>query len=46
MNPKIAEVTQNSFIFVMTTFCTNPAKIFRMIDITHELVSAYDTIVL
>ena len=35
MNPKLAEVTLNSFIIVMNIFLTNPASKFGMIDSTH-----------
>ena len=37
MDPKFTEVTLNSFIFAMDIFCTNPARKFGMIDITHEV---------
>ena len=37
INPEFTEVTLNSFLFVMDTFCTNPARKFGMIDITHEV---------
>ena len=35
MNPKLAEVTLNSFTIVMNIFLTNPARKFGMIDSTH-----------
>ena len=41
MNPKFAEITLNIYIFVMNIFCTDPARNFGMIDITHGLVSVY-----
>ena len=37
MNPKFTKVTLNSFIFVLNIFCTNLAKKFGMINITHEV---------
>ena len=37
INPEFTEVTLNSFLFVMVIFCTNPARKFGMIDITHEV---------
>ena len=37
MKPKFAEVTLNSFIFVLNIFCTNLARKFGMINITHEV---------
>ena len=46
MNPKFAEVTLNSFIFVMNIFCTNPARKFGLINNTHGLISIYYTMIL
>ena len=37
MNPKFTEATPNSSIFVMNIFCTNLARKFGMINITHEV---------
>ena len=44
MNPKFTEVTQNSFIFVMDIFYTNPARKFGMIDIKREVQFLFTTI--
>ena len=45
MNPKFAEVTLNSIIFVINFFCTNHRRKFGMVDITNGLVSAYYTMI-
>ena len=37
MNSKFTGVTLNSFIFVRYSFCTNHARKFRIINITHEV---------
>ena len=37
MNPKLKEVTLNSFIFAMDILFTNPGRKFGMIDVTHEV---------
>ena len=37
LTPKIAEVTLNSFIFVLDIFCTNVARKCGMINITHDV---------
>ena len=39
MNPKFTETILNSFIFARDIFCTNPARKFGIIDITHEVSS-------
>ena len=36
VNPKFTEVQPNSIIFAMDDFCTNPARKFGIIDLTHE----------
>lgn len=41
MNARFADVTLNSFIFVIDIFCTNCARKFGMIDIIQGLVSVY-----
>ena len=45
MSPKFTEVTLNSFIFVMNSFYTNPARKFGMTYLTDGLVSVYYTII-